>query len=256
MKNNFKKTQKGNPHQLTIRQHFIPKESIKRFANNEGKVQAKHLKTKQQKTVFVSPDDGIFYVNRLWDQRAESVYMKKIEDTFQGLVDEVVQDRIKLFDETQSKIICDMYALWEYRILQIEEIFKNPNLSVSLREIKGDALTQDEQEILESKNCMYINEDGDVPKRFFIGFQIQRQIDFSTYSHVQWGIIKSINKEFILPSNPIAQKDTNTTIVFPISPLYCLVPNPIYKVVDDGIIEELNTLMKQDAKWFYVGRNL
>lgn len=255
----FEVIQKGNPHDLTKRQHFIPKKSIERFSDDNKKIQVKHLKTKKQQIVSASPDDEIFWVPRLWDQRAESCYMKKIEDAFQKLVDRIIQDEITSFDDSESKIICDMYTLWEYRILHIEEFLKNPNQFVKLYGIEEENLTKNEQEILESKHCAYVNENAEISNRSLVGFQLQMSIDFSRYTNIRWGILKSNSKEFVMPSNPIMPKndnEINAIIIFPISPSYCLVPTAVYQVADDKDVEELNGLMIQNSKWFYFGKNL
>lgn len=255
----FEAIQKGNPHNLTKKQHFIPKESIKRFSNDNGKIQVKQLKTKKQEIVSVSPDDEIFCVQRLWDQRAESGYMKKIEDAFQKLVDGIIQNEIKSFDDAQNKIICDMYTLWEYRILHIEDFLKNPNQFIKLYGIEEENLTKNEQEILESKHCAYVNENAEISNRSIIGLQIQFSIDTSRYKNIRWGILKSSCKEFVMSSNPIMPKNNNeinATIVFPISPLYCIVPTAVYQVANDKDVEELNSLIIKNSKWFYFGKNL
>ncbi|WP_310439056.1 DUF4238 domain-containing protein [Sulfuricurvum sp.] len=257
MKIDFEETQHGNPYELTKKQHFIPNESIKRFSDNNGKVQVKHLKTKKQQIVCTSPDDEIFWVTRLWDQRAENGYMKKIEDAFQGLVDKVIQNEVTSFDDTQNKIICDMYTLWECRILCIEEFLKNPKLFVQLSGIDGETLTKNEQEILESKHFAYVTENVEIPNRSLIGDQCQLKIIGSPYKNIKWGILKSSYKEFVMSSNPIIRHNENPpTIIFPISPFYCIVSTVVYQVVDDKDIEELNSVIIQNSKWFYFGRNL
>jgi len=40
----YKKPQKGNPHQLTVKQHCFPARSIARFADSEGCVEVKLIK--------------------------------------------------------------------------------------------------------------------------------------------------------------------------------------------------------------------
>jgi hypothetical protein len=259
MKLDFEAIQNGNPHKLTKKQHFVPNESIKRFSNDNKCVQVKNLRSKNQKIISVTPNDDIFWVPRLWDQRAESGYMKKIEDTFQELVDKIIQDQIRFFDDTHNKIICDMYTLWEKRAFFIEEFLKNPVLYHQLNGIQGDNLTKNEQEILESKYCGYINENAEISNRSLAGLQIQMSIDFSRYVNIRWGILKSTCKEFIMPSNPIMPKnenEINATIIFPISPSYCLVPTVVYQIASDEDVEELNRLIIQNSKWFYFGKNL
>ena len=109
-----KKTQKGNPHQLTVWQHCFPKRSIDRFANEDGKVYV-HL-IRDAKIVSLSPANHIFCVRRIWDQRAESGFMKKIEDAYQELADRIAAGRlIRRLSHREREIVTDMYALWNIR---------------------------------------------------------------------------------------------------------------------------------------------
>ena len=88
----FESIQKGNPHKLTKKQHFIPKSQIKRFENKNGKVFCKNLKSK--KIVEINSNDSIFKVQRLWAEFAEKGYMKSIEDNFNKLVDCILNSSI------------------------------------------------------------------------------------------------------------------------------------------------------------------
>ena len=74
----YEKTQKGNPYQLTVCQHTFPAASIARFADTTGCVEVYLIK--QNKVVRLKPDDKLFCAKRVWDQRAESGFMKEIED--------------------------------------------------------------------------------------------------------------------------------------------------------------------------------
>lgn len=254
MNNKFEEIQKSNPHALTEKQHFIPKQSIQRFCNEHNCIKIKNLTSRNKKIVSVSCEDEVFRVQRLWDQRAENGYMKKIEDAFQKLVDQIIEEKIISFNDNENKIICDMYTLWESRIFQIEKFLENETLFIQLNGIHGENLTKDEEEILEKKHCLYTNKNAEISNRNMIGFQIQRNLDFSLYSNIKLGIVKSISKEFIMPSNPIPSED----IIFPISSQYCLIPNFnfIYEIVNDETVDELNNIMMKHAKWFYFGKNL
>ena len=39
----YEKTEKGNPHNLTINQHCFPSRSIERFSNNDGCVEVHRI---------------------------------------------------------------------------------------------------------------------------------------------------------------------------------------------------------------------
>ena len=156
MENNHESIQKGNPYRLTKEQHFVPKEHIKRFENKNKKVYCKSLKSKNFKTVEINSNDSIFKVQRLWSEFAEKGYMKSIEDKFNRLVDNILDEKIQKFTTEQSKIICDMYTLWERRIFHIEDFIINPNLNIKLHEMNGENHSVDEKEQIESLHMSFI----------------------------------------------------------------------------------------------------
>lgn len=77
----YPKPQKGNPHKLTINQHIFPKACISRFARENGTVQVRRKCGEQDQ--WVTPGNSYFCARRLWDQKAEAVFMKAIEDRYQ-----------------------------------------------------------------------------------------------------------------------------------------------------------------------------
>lgn len=248
----FEFVQKGNPHRLTKEQHFIPKSQIKRFENKNLKVFCKNLKSKNKKIIEINANDNIFKVQRFWAEFAEKGYMKNIEDNFNKLVDCILNSSIKEFTNKQSRIICDMYTLWERRVYHIEEFNKNSDLFIKLDEISGNNYTPDEKEKIESVHMSYVNENGEISNRDLIAGQIQIFILNSPYKEIQWGILKSENKTFVMPSNPCMSNNYDkATIIFPISPHYCLVPVQIYREIDDKDVDYLNNTMINNSKWFY-----
>lgn len=252
MNTNHEVIQKGNPHKLTKEQHFIPKSQIERFENKNGKVFCKNLKSKNKKNVEINANDSIFKVQRLWAEFAEQGYMKNIEIHFNKLVDCILDSSIKEFTNEQSKIICDMYTLWERRVYHIEEFNKNSNLFIKLNGINGDNYTQDEKEKIESMHISYVNENAEISNRDLIAGQIQIFILNSPYKEIHWGILKSENKTFVMPSNPCMSNNYDkATIIFPISPYYCLVPMKIYQEISDYEVQDLNNIMIENSKWFY-----
>jgi hypothetical protein len=74
-------TRAGNPNRLTLNQHIFPTQSIKRFTNESGRVSVHDLCVNN--SFSAKPDNPIFCARRAWDERAETGYMKRIEDEFQ-----------------------------------------------------------------------------------------------------------------------------------------------------------------------------
>ncbi len=79
-----------------------------------GKVQINNLIA--GKILPVKPSDKLFCARRAWDQRAESGYMKTIEDAFQVLVNRIILDPISItFSPKEKMLISRFYALWVLR---------------------------------------------------------------------------------------------------------------------------------------------
>jgi len=249
---NYETIQKGNPFRLTKEQHFIPKAHIKRFENDNKKVFCKNLISKNKKITEINSNDSIFKVQRLWAEFAEKGYMKRIEDKFSRLVDNILDESLKDFTTEQSRVICNMYTLWERRAYHIKEFLKNQNLHIKLNGIDGEIHTLNEKEKIESFHMSYVNENGDISNRDLIGGQIQVYINSSPYQSIEWGIIKSNKLKFIMPSNPCMRNSyENSIIIFPISPYFCLVPKELLNRINDENIHILNEKMIQNASWFY-----
>lgn len=257
MNNVFEPLQNGNPYGLTREQHFIPASHIKRFYNSNNKVFCKNFLSKNKTQIEINAYDSIFKVQRLWAEFAEKGFMKNIEDNFNKLVDNVTKGNIKEFNQEQSSIICDMYTLWERRCYHIDEFNKTPILNIKLYGIDGEYYTKDEKEKIERMHMTFLNENTEVSSRDIIGNQIMLYIYNSLYNKIEWGILKSTSKLFIMPSNPCMNNSyTNMKIFFPISPNYCLVPQKIYCNVNESDVKKLNNIMIQNAKWFYFGKRI
>lgn len=255
----FEKTQTSNPHKLTINQHIIPRASIKRFYNHENKIELKNLYSKKKVKSVTNANDEIFIVKRLWSQKTEDVIMKSIEDKFQILVDKIIEKKLLAFSEQENQIICDMYSLWEFRTHYIEECTSS-FINTSLYGITPSNITKDEEEILESKGAGYISQDNTFSTRFILEIEVNRFIDmkFSYRENIKWGLLKSEEAEFIMPSNPINSNNgkDKETIIFPITPYLCLVPISVFETIKKSEVKQLNEILVKNSKWFYFAKNL
>ena len=107
----YEKTQKGNLHQLTIKQHCFPMRSIERFACSGGLVDVQ----RGVKNFRLKPDHLLFCARRAWDQRVESGFMKGIEDVYQELAEKIVNGVVYKLSKSDQEKFTDMYALWNIR---------------------------------------------------------------------------------------------------------------------------------------------
>jgi hypothetical protein len=202
--------QRGNVHRLTIKQHVFPAASIARFAGDDGRVAFYDLK--RRTSWRPPPDDQVFCARRVWDQRAEAGYMRAIEDAFQALAKRVIADPgAKLAPEDDSAA-SHFFALWRGRAVYRSA----PDGLIPLNGVKGDVLTKDQEELLESRWTGYIRAGG-VPARQMYGLSIQRDIDALTQAlgERRWGVLALIKGELIVPDVP-------DRYFIPLTPTLCL----------------------------------
>lgn len=250
MNKKYEDTQKHNPNRFTIKQHFIPKESIKRFCNENNQILLTNLKSKNKKTVEVKPVYEIFTVKRLWNQHAEERIMKNIEDNFQKIVDKIVANPNYIFNSTDNNSISLMYSLWEARIDSIEHFINNLNENIFISiNIEGNNISKEQQETLETKNCSYFNDKGEMSSRDYFDIRISCLISekMKIYENFSWGVLHSVSSNFIMPSNPTYKDE----IIFPITPKIALAPTKGYDIITISDVEYFNKLMIDNSKLFY-----
>jgi len=191
------RTQKGNPHRLTREQHVIPMATLRRFAQSDGRVEV-HFR--DGRIVKLPVDDQLFCVERLWDQRAEAGYMKKIEDEFQALIDELETGQSGPLATAQYRCITRFWGLWHWR----NHFIDSPLEDMQLNGIAGELLTLDQKEILESRWYAFAVGDGKLPARIMTGLQIQIAIDRYEMANggKRWGVFRSPAMPLVIGDRP------------------------------------------------------
>ena len=191
------RTQRGNPHQLTREQHVIPAATLKRFAGPDGLVEV-HLQ--DERVTKLPVDNQLFCVERLWDQRAEAGYMKTIEDNFQALVTDLENGRSAALLPKEHEDVTRFWSLLHWR----NHFMESPADAPELKGIKGENLSIDQKEILESQWAAFADADNKLPIRTFVGMRIQMLIDIDTVQahEKRWGILRSPQAQLILSDRP------------------------------------------------------
>ena len=191
------RTQKGNPHRLTREQHVIPVATLRRFAQPDGRVEV-HLR--DGRMAKLSVDNQLFCVERLWDQRAEAGYMKKIEDEFQALIDELEAGRVEGLSSDEHRCVTRFWGLWHWR----NHFIDSPLEDTPLNGIAGESLTLDKKEILESNWYAFAVGEGKLPARVMTGLQIQLAIDRYEMANggKRWGVLRSPVLPLIIGDRP------------------------------------------------------
>lgn len=206
----YEQVQRGNAHRLTVKQHIFPAASIARFAGPDGRVALFDLK--RRASWRPAPDDQVFCARRVWDQRAETGYMRAIEDAFQDLAGRVTADPGRDLSPEDDDAAGRFFALWRGRAAYRSA----PDGLIPLNGIEGDVLTRDQEERLESRWTGFVRPGG-VPARQLYGLCIQRDIDAlaDRLSERRWGVLALAEGELIVPDSPERP-------FIPLTPTLCL----------------------------------
>jgi hypothetical protein len=168
------RTQKGNPHRLTREQHVIPAATLRRFALPDGRVEV-HLR--DGRIVKLPVGDRLFCVERLWDQRSEVGYMKRIEDEFQALVTDLEAGHPGSLTDAEHRCVTRFWGLWHWR----NHFIDAPLEDVKLNSVAGESMSLDKREILESNGYAFAVADGKMPARMMVGLPISHSSNLAIW---------------------------------------------------------------------------
>lgn len=200
--------------ELVKNQHVLPYKSIARFCNDKGVVEVHRIQGNN--TFVANPKNKMFCVNRLWDQRSEQGYGKRIEDNYQCLVEKVLATNFRVISRTDCETISKFYAIWIFR----SSIERYDALSSgNLVGVAGDSLTSEQKLSVELNHAIYIEEGGVVPMHFKRGITMQMAIDsfILRNPNLQWFISESKDLEFIVSDNPEGD------FIIPFTPNFCFI---------------------------------
>jgi len=229
----YEKPQKGNPHEPTINQHAFPAKSISRFTDKSGRVEV--ALTKAGKVVKLKPQDQAFCAKRIWNQRAESGYMKSIEDKFQSLAEAILDGRQKCITPIEDHLVTEMFALWNLRAHRKENPIEDQKVNAIDVAVK---FTKDQQEIMEKNHITTIRPDLTIAGRDLAGISLQMDIDriCEQMHDTEWGVLTAAEGEFIVPDN------FSNARILPLSPTKCLFSQSKNDTIGRGEVAKLNRL--------------
>ncbi|MHB1756771.1 MAG: hypothetical protein ACYCT9_04570 [Leptospirillum sp.] len=192
------KTQLGNPHRLTRKQHVLPVKSIERFSGKDGCVSVL-FKEARGGSKRIPPKDRIFWAERVWDQRSEVIMKKTYEDPFQELAERIISGTIQSIGPDDNITATAFWGLWVARF----QAKLNPPEDRPVIGCTGIG-SKDLREVIEKKHAMFINPDGTLPGRAIAGMDIQKQIDrtLMEFENWNWVIASAEEPEFIVPDCP------------------------------------------------------
>jgi hypothetical protein len=237
-------TRRGNPNQLTRKQHVFPLKTMEQFAENDH-VSVCFIARGEVRPAKI--DNPLFSARRAWDQRAESGYMKRIEDEFQSIVAPTINGTVGEVTSKQKAAIDRMYALWYIRARSrdLEE------QEIQLNSVSGYALTKEQEENLEANGYMFARADGKLPARQLNCLQIQMFIDHYTpaLAAARWGVITAQSGEFIVPNVP-------SDMIIPVSPRLALVGSAQDGVITEQNLAEINRAARRASQEYFFAHDL
>jgi hypothetical protein len=228
---------------LVKNQHTLPFKSIKRFINNKGNVQV-FLKNTDN-NFPAKPDNEVFCLTRVWDQRSEQGYGKDIEDNFQKLVDSVLSNSIKSLTSNEHKIVTTFYLLWCLRttVKDYDHLAKG-----KLNSVSGHELSEQEKLDIELQHSYYVEQDGNVPKHFKRGRSMEMAIGsfIKRNPSLQWYLCKSPEVDLIVSDSPAGE------YIVPITPSLCFYCNFDYKnlTIEQAVKLNLNSIARANKYYF------
>lgn len=197
----FEATQKGNPRRITVNQHTFPKASIERFADSHGFVQI--VRTASGQAFKAKPSKDVFCAPRVWNQQAETGFMREIEDGFQVLANGILSGQMQRVNAAESELITKFYCLWNIRFLR--KRYRGADQKLSENGVSGVSFeyTKDDQECLEIGGINVIRPDMTLSSRHLVSISIRQEVDqtAATMRGFQWQVVVATDGEFLVPDN-------------------------------------------------------
>jgi hypothetical protein len=243
----LEKTRPQNPNRLTVKQHVFPLKSIERFTGQGKRVAVYDI---HRNEVFrARSENSVFLAYRAWDQRAESGYMKRIEDEFQNVVVPIIDGKVQAVAPEARAFIDRMYALWYTRSRQREIEAAEIQLNVS----PGNDYTKEQEENLEKNGYLFVRKSGGMPGRQVNGVELEMRANHLAHalstSVTRWGVISTQSGEFIVPDVPWHG-------VIPLTPRLALVQSAPDGMITERNLAEINLAMRSLSQGYFFARDL
>ncbi|MFG1372170.1 DUF4238 domain-containing protein [Xanthobacter oligotrophicus] len=230
-----------------MRQHVLPRASLNRFCGEHGQLELVDKALGKQR--HARSDDHLFCAMRRWDQRAETGYMRGIEDDFQQLAEGIIRDDVKTLDETGRDIVQRFFALWGLRGHFKDEPSGNVRLNGTAA--PGRQFSVDELERVEKLGATAIQPDGAVAGRHLTGLNIQMNIDrlAEEARSIPWGIAKSEDGQFLVSDRPFE-------MVVPVTPTIMLFGGNPSGIIELESLRDFNRRVMKNSQRFYFGQEI
>lgn len=239
----YEKPQAGNPNQLTVNQHVLPRASIERFTDDD-----KMVEVCREATTFKADDaNAVFCARRLWDQKAELGYLT-LEGEFQVLASKIVESPAHVLTEEENKLVSEFFSLICARTIARRNPLPDTEIEAK---VAVSTLDKDLLEKLEKVGFTTLNVKGQIPGRMMAGPQIRLQMDYclEKLNGATWHVAVSESDEFLVSDS------IDRVPVIPISPTLML------RLDKGGVLnaEEVqahNELVRTEHDTYYFGKNV
>ncbi|MFO0643814.1 MAG: hypothetical protein U0183_31600 [Polyangiaceae bacterium] len=195
-----------------MNQHVHSARSIARFGDAEGTIVVRRCVGVSCFQADASSE--CFVAKRVWSNGLERGIFFGIETRFQVAVDAVISDG----KEVDHAAVSDYAMLWWLR----DFLRANPPADVALNGIGGDALTQDEEEIIEAKGAGFVREGGVVPARLASDIYVRLVFDARRegLAKLRWRLARTPQGQQLVCPDAYASGEFGA---IPISPNFALV---------------------------------
>lgn len=245
MSHKMKATLPGNPHQLTVRQHFHTRASIKRFSDVRGEVAV--LLNGSARPSRKGPNSPWFYAVRAWSERLErSRLFVDIENHFHAEVGRLVHGG----SVNNHRALSDYFILWRIKAA----LARKPLEDLELAGITSLGLSQERQEFLESKGMSFVVPGprpgtAVIPGRQHTYLHAVREYDAvsSEYAHLRWGALRPVGTvRLVCPDRP-------EVLFMPLTPRLGVAAGFPDGGLDDAATTQVNRLCREQAERFVFG---
>lgn len=230
---------------IAKKQHVVPGRSLQRFANDSGLVEVR--RPGQLGSFRTGVRNAVFCVKSVWDHRTEAREGKRIEDSFQAIVDRAITSNSFRMTNEESVEVTKFFALWLYRshAIDYKDFVAHPPMTPT-------SVDGDEKLMYERLGISFVDETGSVPSHVKRGWFVTGGIMSFLDHHrdTRWFISRASEYEFLIADNPAE------TLFIPISPDRCLIAGHDVPSLSPDQCRQANLMAVAGAKRFYCARDL
>lgn len=235
-----------NPHELTRKQHVLPRSLIARHVDPDGFVDC--FIVSEAKQCRLRPENPIFCVDRVWSQLGEAgATTKKLEGDFKLLADRVKARAVESLSPSDSLLATQFYALVRER----ERLREEPPTDAQFMGGRALEIGADEQQRLDKMGILFQNE-GVLAAPMVASVRLMGSVVWATRNlgHIQWGIVRSTHLNFVVPDS------VGDLGFIPLGPREILVEGSRSFVMNANRVREVNSLARANAKRYVFSQDL